>query len=71
MVMLAHFDKNMSNDNKQLMAISLVSCEKPEIFEIGKHNFKDIIDKLVTSNGEKLPLSVFITEVWTMVSFLN
>ena len=50
----------MSTDEKQLMATTLLTCQRPEIFEIGKPDFKDIEDKL--ADEEKPPLSVFIND---------
>ena len=49
----------MSIDDKQLMAATLLTFEKPKILTLGKTNTKIILKKL---EGEKPPLSVFINE---------
>ena len=50
----------MSTDEKQLMATTPLTCQRPEIFERRKPGFKDIEDKL--ADEEKPPLSVFIND---------
>lgn len=59
LVMLGLFNANMSIDDKQLMAATLQTYEKPLVFEEGKPNFETIIEKL---GDKKPPLSVFINE---------
>ena len=59
LVMLGLFNKSTTIDQKQLMAATLVSFEKPCSFSTGKPEFSKIIEKL----GENRPeLSEFINE---------
>ena len=57
LVVLGMFDDNLSIDDKQLMAVTLISFIRPENFEIGKPDFKNIVTKL---GAEKTTLSEFI-----------
>ena len=65
--MLALFDLDVSDDEKQLMAVILLSKNPPAPFETGKPGqpgFRPITDKL---EDERPPLSVFITERFWMI----
>ena len=57
LVVLALFDNQISVDDKQLMAATLVSFVRPKVFKHGKPDFNEIIVKL---GAEKTNLSEFI-----------
>ena len=68
LVVLAQFDSDVSDDEKQLMAVTLLSKNQPAAYATGnpgQPGFRLITDKLV---GKRPPLSVFITE-WSWIIF--
>ena len=50
LIPLALFDSKTSVDDKQILAATLLSFERPNHFQIGKPNFAAIIEKLEVEN---------------------
>ena len=58
-VMLSLFDNSLSNDDKQLLAVSLLSFASPDRYSAGKPNVDGVLD-ILQAHEKPPPLSVFV-----------